>query len=93
MYRNPLSSIFTTIQTCVEYLAHGYVVEPVGAIEDHTLYSQCLGEILGRLSLARPCRTLWGAIEVEMKGSHQGAVTAIGQWSYNKSANDDIINT
>ena len=37
----------------LEELAHGEVVQAVRAVEDHTLHGNGLGQVLGRLGLAR----------------------------------------
>ena len=37
----------------LEELAHGNVVQPVRAVEDHALHGERLGQVLGGLGLAR----------------------------------------
>ena len=55
------------------YLPHSYVVETIRAVEDHTLYSDSFGQILGGLSLPCSCRPLRGSIQVQMKSSNQSS--------------------
>ncbi|CAB1336130.1 unnamed protein product [Coregonus sp. 'balchen'] len=44
-----------------ELLRAESVIQAVRAVEDHTLHGQGFGQVLGGLSLPRPCRTLGGS--------------------------------
>mmetsp|Transcript_23335 Transcript_23335/g.80944 ORF Transcript_23335/g.80944 Transcript_23335/m.80944 type:complete len:278 (+) Transcript_23335:1712-2545(+) len=61
----------------LEELAHGAVVEAVGAVEDDALLGQRLCQILGRLRLARARGPFRRAAEVQMDGAHERAVAAV----------------
>src|SRR6218665_2356184 len=60
-------------------LSHGNVIKAVRAVEDNTLDSKGLGEVLRRLCLTRSSRSLWRSIEVEMEGTHQRTITTISE--------------
>eukprot|EP00964_Phaeocystis_antarctica_P055483 scaffold32640_cov63-Phaeocystis_antarctica.AAC.1 len=63
----------------LEELAHGDVIEAVGAVEDDALLGERLGEVLGRLGLARAGGALGRAAEHELDGAHERAVAAVGE--------------
>jgi len=49
------------------YLPHGEVVQTVGAVEDHTLHGQSLGQILGGLGFPGAGWTLGSAAQTQVK--------------------------
>lgn len=62
----------------LEELAHCFVVKPITAVEDHTLYGKGLGQVLGGLSLPSPCRACRCPSQVHVNGTNQRAVTPVG---------------
>lgn len=52
------------------YLPHSKVVQPIRAVEDHTLHGQGFGQILGGLSLSCPCWALRGSAKAQVEGSY-----------------------
>lgn len=77
---------FTAIVTCCKYLAHGNVVETIGAVEDNTLYSEGFCQILRSFRLACTSRTFGGSVEIEVKCTHQRTIATIGQRSNDQPA-------
>ena len=69
----------------LEKLGHREVVEAVGAVEDDALLGERLGEVLGRLGLARAGGALGRATEGELDGAHQGAIAPVSQGRYHES--------
>ena len=71
----------TGLSAAFKELAHRMVVESVAAVEDDTLLTARLGEVLARLGLAGASDALRGAAKVQLQCSHQGSETpAIGQF-------------
>ena len=54
----------------LEELAHGQIVQSIGAVEHHALRGQGLGQIFDSLSLSCSSRALWSSPQVEMEGPH-----------------------
>ena len=67
------------------HLPHSEVVQSIGAVEDHTLDGQCLGQVLHSLCLSCPCGSLGRSVEVEVEGTNQCAVAAVSQRGDDKS--------
>jgi hypothetical protein len=61
----------------LEELGHREVVEAIRAVEDDALLGERLGEVLGRLGLARAGGALGRATEGELDGPHERAVASI----------------
>ena len=55
----------------LEELSEGDVIQTVGAVEDHALLGDGLGQILGGLGLASSGRTLRGTSKMKMEGAKQ----------------------
>ena len=62
-----------------EELGHREVIEAVGAVENHALHRERLGEIFGGLRLARTRGSRGGAAEVKMHRAHQRHVAPVRQ--------------
>ena len=62
-----------------EELAHHLVVELVGAVEDDALDGDALGEVLGRLGLARACGARGRRAELDMQAARDGEPAAVGK--------------
>lgn len=77
---------FPAIVTRHKYLAHGNVVETIGAVEDDTLYSEGFGQILRCFRLACTSWTFGGSVEIEVKCTHQRTIATIGQRSDDQPA-------
>ena len=65
----------------LEELAHRFVVQTIGTVKHHTLFSHCLGQILTRLGLAGSSGALRGSPQGQLDGAHQGTVTPGGKGS------------
>ena len=59
----------------LEELPHHDVVHLRGAVEDHALLRQRLGQVLRRLGLPGPRRARRGPAEVQVVRAHEGDVT------------------
>lgn len=65
-------------KTDLKELAHGNVVQPIAAVEDHALLGQGLGQVFGGFRLASASWSSRGSAQVQMHGRHQGDVAAVG---------------
>ena len=63
----------------LEKLCHREVIQPVGAVENHALHRDRLGEVLRGLRLARTRGSLGRSSHVQVNRPHQSAVAPVRQ--------------
>ena len=75
----------STLGQTREESAHHLVVKSIRAVEDHALYSQCFGEILGGFSLSSSSWALGVASIEEVEGASESHIALISEWGDNQS--------